>query len=213
MLCSIINDKTLVLCFVLFQIRRCNIKLYYSAHKRTQNSSTYGWRGFWQTNRSACGQRRIDALLDFWRGARQVRRRLRRRPVRLCVGYGVGSTQKYKLGFTRAVWNGRKPGSTEALALKAPLFTWSVKSFSCSSADHALAQVRPHQIFTRKLSKNETAFWSQSRALHSIIGIAFIFFFFSADDFKAVYDITAERSYNKLGLSIIVYLCGWCKYL
>ncbi len=34
-------------------------------------------------------------LLDFWRGARQVRRR----PVRLCVGYGVGSTQKYKLGF------------------------------------------------------------------------------------------------------------------
>ncbi len=55
---------------------------------------------------------------------------------------------------------GRKPGSTEALALKAPLFTWSVKSFSCynvllwSSADHALAQVRPRQIFTRTLSKN-----------------------------------------------------------
>ncbi len=38
-------------------------------------------------------------LLDFWRGARQVRRRLRRRPVRLCVGYGVGLTQKYKLGL------------------------------------------------------------------------------------------------------------------
>ncbi len=38
--------------------------------------------------------------LDFWRGARQIRRRLRRRPVRLCVGYGVGSTQKYKLAFT-----------------------------------------------------------------------------------------------------------------
>ncbi len=68
--------------------------------------------------------------------------------------------------LTRAVWNGRKPGSTEALALKAPLFTWSVKSFSCynvlrlaarvlwSSADHALAQVRPRQIFTRTLSKN-----------------------------------------------------------
>ncbi len=33
--------------------------------------------------------------------------------------------------LTRAVWNGRKPGSTEALVLKAPLFTWSVKSFSC----------------------------------------------------------------------------------
>ncbi len=44
--------------------------------------------------------------------------------------------------------------------------TWSVKSFSCynvlrlaarglwSSADHALAQVRPPQIFTRTLSKN-----------------------------------------------------------
>ncbi len=30
-----------------------------------------------------------------------------------------------------ALWNGRKPGSTEALVLKAPLFTWSVKSFSC----------------------------------------------------------------------------------
>ncbi len=62
--------------------------------------------------------------------------------------------------LTRAVWNGRKPGSTESLALKAPLFTWSVKSFSCynvllwSSADHALAQVRPRQIFTRTLSKN-----------------------------------------------------------
>ncbi len=68
--------------------------------------------------------------------------------------------------LTRAVWNGRKPGSTKALALKAPLFTWSVKSDSCynvlrlaarvlwSSADHALAQVRPRQIFTRTLSKN-----------------------------------------------------------
>ncbi len=33
--------------------------------------------------------------------------------------------------YTHAVWNGRKPGSTEALALKAPLFTWSVKSFFC----------------------------------------------------------------------------------
>ncbi len=44
--------------------------------------------------------------------------------------------------------------------------TWSVKSFSCynvlrlaaralwSSTDHALAQVRPRQIFTRTLSKN-----------------------------------------------------------
>ncbi len=31
--------------------------------------------------------------------ARQVWHRLRHRPVRLCVGYGVGSTQKYKLGF------------------------------------------------------------------------------------------------------------------
>ncbi len=51
---------------------------------------------------SACGQRRIDQLLDFWRGARQVRRGLRRRPVRLCVGYGVGSMQKYKLGFNWA---------------------------------------------------------------------------------------------------------------
>ncbi len=57
--------------------------------------------------------------------------------------------------LTRAVWNGRKPGSTEALALKAPLFTWSVKSFSCSSADHALAQVRPRQIFILTLSKND----------------------------------------------------------
>ncbi len=62
--------------------------------------------------------------------------------------------------LTRAVWNGRKPGSTVALALKAPLFTWSVKSFSCynvllwSSADHALAQLWPRQIFTRTLSKN-----------------------------------------------------------
>ncbi len=66
----------------------------------------------------------------------------------------------------------------EALVLKAPLSTWSVKSDSCynvpllcsarcmkpmlwSSADHALAQVRPRQIFTRTLSKK----WSQSRAL------------------------------------------------
>ncbi len=62
--------------------------------------------------------------------------------------------------LTRVVWNGRKPFSTEALALKAPFFTWSVKSFSCysvllwSSADHALAQVRPRQIFIRTLSKN-----------------------------------------------------------
>ncbi len=43
-----------------------------------------------QTNHSTCGLRRIDVLLDFWRGARQVWRWLRRRPVRLCVGYGVG---------------------------------------------------------------------------------------------------------------------------
>ncbi len=60
--------------------------------------------------------------------------------------------------------------------LKAPLFTWSVKSFSCynvlrlcsvrcmkqtlwSSADHALAQVRLRQIFTRTISKK----WSQMR--------------------------------------------------
>ncbi len=33
--------------------------------------------------------------------------------------------------LTRAGWNGCKPGSTEALALKAPVFTWSVKSDSC----------------------------------------------------------------------------------
>ncbi len=69
-------------------------------------------------------------------------------------------------------WRGEyKPGSTEALALKAPLFTWSVKSDSghnvpwlwsahCmkqmlwSSAEHSLAQVRPRQIFTRTFSKN-----------------------------------------------------------
>ncbi len=38
-------------------------------------------------------------LLDIWRGARQVWCSLWRRPVRLCVGYGVGSTQKYKLGL------------------------------------------------------------------------------------------------------------------
>ncbi len=67
---------------------------------------------------------------------------------------------------------GVKPGSTEALALKAFLFTWSVKSFSCynvlrlaaralwSSADHALAQVRPCQILIA-----HSQFWSQSRAL------------------------------------------------
>ncbi len=65
-----------------------------------------------------------------------------------------------------------KPGSTpEALSLMAPLFTWWVKSDSCynvprlgnkrcmkqtlwSSADHALAQMRPHQIWTRTFSKN-----------------------------------------------------------
>ncbi len=41
----------------------------------------------------------IDAQLDFWRGAHQVWRRLLHRPVRLCVGYGVGSMQKYNLGF------------------------------------------------------------------------------------------------------------------
>ncbi len=72
MLCSIINDKTLVLCFVLFEIR-CNIKLYYSAHKRTQNSRTYGGRG---SSRPITALAFFDALLDFWRGARQVRRRL-----------------------------------------------------------------------------------------------------------------------------------------
>ncbi len=49
---------------------------------------------------------------------------------------------------TRAVWNGRKTGSTEALALKAPLFTWSVKSFSCYNVPRlfctdALEQRRP----------------------------------------------------------------------
>ncbi len=82
---------------------------------------------------------------------------------------------------TRAVWNGRKPGSTEALAQKAPLFTWSVKSFSCynvlrlaahvlwSSADHALAQVRPCQIFTRTLSKN-----GFGRSLEPCIVVPFI---------------------------------------
>ncbi len=72
----------------------------------------------------------------------------------------------------------RVPGSTpEALALKAPLFTWSVKSDSCynvprlcsarcmkqtlwSSADHALTQVWPR--YSHILKK-----WShmQSRAL------------------------------------------------
>ncbi len=64
-----------------------------------------------------------------------------------------------------------KPGSTpEALLLTAPLFTWRVKSDSCynvprlrntrckeqtlwSSADHALAQMRPRQIWTRTFSK------------------------------------------------------------
>ncbi len=50
----------------------------------------------------------------------------------------------------RAVWNGHKPGSIEALTLKAPLFMWSVKSFSCYNvlrllyeAD-ALEQRRPY---------------------------------------------------------------------
>ncbi len=81
-------------------------------------------------------------------------------------------------------WCGEyKPGSThKALELKAPPFTWSVKSDSCynvvyndswllcsarfmkqilwSSTDNALAQVRLCQIFTRALKK-----WSQSRAL------------------------------------------------
>ncbi len=74
---------------------------------------------------------------------------------------------------SHSCWRGEyKPGSThEALALKAPLFMWSVKSDSwywlpwlCSaccmkqtpwsSLDHALAQVRPCQIFTRTFSKN-----------------------------------------------------------
>ncbi len=40
-------------------------------------------------------------------------------------------TRRFCAASTHAVWNGCKPGSTEALALKAPLFTWSVKSFSC----------------------------------------------------------------------------------
>ncbi len=60
-------------------------------------------------------------MLDFWRGARQVRRRvrrrLRRRPVRLCVGYGVGSTQKYKLGLRGAwgLWCSSSRGLSEGL--------------------------------------------------------------------------------------------------
>ncbi len=45
-------------------------------------------------------QRLQSALLDFWRGAHQVRHRLRHRPARLCVDYGVGLTQKYKVGLT-----------------------------------------------------------------------------------------------------------------
>ncbi len=58
-----------------------------------------GGRGSSRPITSACGQRRLDALLDFWRGARQVRVGYGVGPVRLCVGYGVGSTQKYKLSL------------------------------------------------------------------------------------------------------------------
>ncbi len=96
--------------------------------------------------------------------------------------YKPGSTpsrscwrSEYKPGSTpsHSCWRSEyKPGSThKALILKAHLFTWSVKSDSCynvlrlcsarcmkrtlwSSLDHALAQVRPRQIFTRTFSKN-----------------------------------------------------------
>ncbi len=70
----------------------------------------------------------------------------------------------------RAVWNRRKPGSTETLPLKAPLFTWSVKSDSCYNVPQ-LCSARcmkqtlwirqtmhlhkcDRHIFTRTLSKN-----------------------------------------------------------
>ncbi len=76
-----------------------------------------------------------------------------------------------------------------SLALNAPLFTWSVKSDSCynvprlcsarcmkqtlwSSADHALAQVRPRQIFTCTFSKNGRSLepcicWANGKRLQS----------------------------------------------
>ncbi len=102
--------------------------------------------------------------------------------------------------LTRVVWNGHKSGSTEALALKAPLFTWSVKSFSCynvllwSSADHALAQVRPRQIFTRTLSKN-------GRSLEPCFAF-FLIFWSKNNDLCIVYEnvlfIRREKSRNWL---------------
>ncbi len=79
---------------------------------------------------------------------------------------------------SHAVWNGRKPGSTEALALKAPSSRdqWNLSCYNVlrlagsallwstrCSADHALAQVRPRQIFIC------WSFWSQSRALHLLV--------------------------------------------
>ncbi len=69
-----------------------------------------------------------------------------------CSAYTCGETGVNQALLKRSRWK--------------HLFTWSVKSFSCynvlrlaaralwSSADHALAQVRPCQIFTRTLSKN-----------------------------------------------------------
>ncbi len=84
------------------------------------------------------------------------------------------------------------PSSThEALALKAPLFTWSVKLDFCynvlwlcstccmkqmlwSSLQHALAQMRPHQICTRTLSKNGLKYDHFGRSLEPCIKICII---------------------------------------